>query len=68
MNEFVRKIKSLFRNIKKYGYCSWSHKEHRCYPRDPNGYWHCTKCHPCMEIFDIIKKQIEKEKKRSEKK
>lgn len=45
----------------KWLYCSWRHRrDDKCYPRVdiPEGepganYWHCTKCHPCGEGFDL---------------
>jgi len=50
--------------IKKWFICSWKHREHRCYPRDPNGWWHCMKCHPCDEWLN---KWLEKMRKKEEK-
>lgn len=37
----------------KWLYCSWAHRWDKCHPRDPS-YWHCTKCHPCGESFDLL--------------
>ena len=31
--------------------CRWLHP--RCYPRDYD-FWHCTKCHPCGECWDLF--------------
>lgn len=46
-------VKICYLKIKKYIWCSWRHGlENRCYPRDPNGYWHCEKCWPCGLPFD----------------
>jgi hypothetical protein len=43
--------------IGQYLFCSWAHYRDRCYPqvggRGINGSWHCAKCHPCGEVFDI---------------
>lgn len=51
----------------KWLWCSWAHREHRCYPTvwgpeeaAENGIpyrpncWHCSKCHPCGEWLDVI--------------
>ncbi len=37
----------------KWLYCSWAHRWNKCHPRDPS-YWHCDKCHPCGEAFDLL--------------
>lgn len=52
--------------IKKWLWCSWMHRKHRCYPTvwDEEGaksmdipykpnMWHCTKCTPCSRDFKI---------------
>lgn len=34
--------------------CSWLHRGYRCYParrNPPSNYWHCMRCHPCLEVF-----------------
>lgn len=45
----------------KWLYCSWRHHRDKCYSRVdiPEGEpgansWHCAKCHPCGEGFDLI--------------
>jgi len=51
----------------KWLWCSWRHRDYRCYPTVwgleqakimnipyKPGYWHCTKCHPCNEELDIF--------------
>jgi len=43
----------IFYNIKKYLWCSWIHRYHKCYPQDEK-YWHCDYCHPCWEGFYFI--------------
>lgn len=49
---------------KKWLWCFWAHRDHRCYPTvwgeadaeamgipyRPDA-WHCRKCHPCNEGF-----------------
>jgi len=53
--------------LRKWLWCSWHHRKHRCYPTvwgpaearemgiryRPNT-WHCAKCHPCGEWLDKI--------------
>lgn len=54
--------KRITRFLYQWLWCSWGHgvlnpKERysRCYPRDFGfSHWHCEKCHPCGEVFDII--------------
>ena len=63
-----KKFNLTVRFIAKWIYCSWAHRGHRCYfevwDRGPDGPWHCNKCHPCGEIFDIWQKKMDaKEKK-----
>ncbi len=50
--------------VKKHCYCRFVHKNHRCYPRDPNGQWHCAECHPCSEGLMKLIKKAEKMKKK----
>ncbi len=42
----------------KWLYCSWMHRRDKCYPQVPKGEpgasWHCAKCHPCGEGFDLV--------------
>jgi len=46
-------------NVKKWIWCSWRHRQDRCYPivwEKDNKYWHCGKCHPCdQDLIDIVK-------------
>jgi len=43
----------LRRWLWKWAWCSWAHRRHKCWPRDP-GRWHCMKCHPCGEGIDML--------------
>ena len=57
-------MNSLIYNIKKYCYCFLFHKKHLCYPdvsgKGAKGEWHCRKCHPCGDVFDLLlKKKVE---------
>jgi hypothetical protein len=59
-------MKTVGAFIWKWSWCSWVHKKDRCYPTvwgleiakemgipyRPN-FWHCTKCHPCGEVFSF---------------
>ena len=63
LNKILFSIKRIPYNIKKYCYCKYFHKNDICHPKDPKGNWHCSKCHPCGEIFDILIKIAEKKKK-----
>lgn len=51
----------------KYLYCSWAHRDYRCYPevwgRGLDGPWHCTICHPCGEELDRLLKKLEKDER-----
>ncbi len=53
------KFKRILYNIKKYCYCKFVHKNCRCYPKNPKGNWHCSKCHPCGEMLDELLKMAE---------
>ena len=50
--------------IKKWLWCSWVHNKHRCYPDVSGlglrGAWHCTECHPCGEVFDLLVEELSK--------
>ena len=48
----------FYRCLWKWLVCSWKHWDYRCYPQDPNGYWHCYKCHPCGEWLDHLDEDI----------
>ncbi len=61
MNYGDNRLKRITRFLYKWLWCSWLHNgkevgnpKQRCYPRDPEGYWHCEKCHPCGEGFDFL--------------
>ena len=47
----------IWQKIKKWTWCVWKHN--RCYPRDPNGYWHCKKCFPCGICFCYFEEKLE---------
>ncbi len=49
-------LKHVTRFLYKYLWCWWIHHKHKCYPRD-HKHWHCNKCHPCGEGFDILLKE-----------
>lgn len=53
-------IDFLYRKfLKKWLWCSWRHRKHRCRPRigvddyHPN-WWHCAKCWPCGEEIEKL--------------
>lgn len=50
-------IKRFSRYVWKHLFCRVFHNKHRCFPevwgRGLKGPWHCDKCHPCNEIWDI---------------
>jgi len=53
-----KQIWLIIEKLKKYFWCAYFHREHRCYPevwgRGLAGPWHCSKCHECGEAFDVI--------------
>jgi len=47
------RLKRITRFLYKWLFCAWLHKKNRCSPSNPKS-WHCTKCHPCGEEFDLV--------------
>lgn len=69
--ELINKIKKAALFVWKWGWCSWMHKGHRCYPagygRDI-GSWHCMRCDPCGNVFDAFCKDLENRKQQRKEK
>jgi len=53
-------IKKILYNLKLNLYCRFFHKRWRCYSEvggdGLKGSWHCSKCNPCGDVFDILLK------------
>jgi len=49
-------------NLKKWCFCFFFHRKHRCYPevwKVELGSWHCAKCHPCGEDLETVLKMAD---------
>ena len=48
----------LAEKLKKHFWCRYFHRRNLCWPktwgRGLAGPWHCGRCHPCGEVFDLL--------------
>ena len=58
---YTTKHGRIWYQIKKWLWCSWIHRRHKCHNevwKENSTQWHCDKCHPCGEELDAMSSKL----------